>query len=254
MSINVKNLTINFSDGFIPVKNINFRINSKEIFCLIGESGSGKTLTGMGIMGMIDEIGGQIEGSVEFYGKNILKISEKEICKIRGNQIAMVFQDALAALNPLYKINFQLKEVLELHTNLDRISIKKRIKKMISLVKLDGCENVLEKYPHELSGGERQRVVIAMSLLCNPKLIIADEPTTALDVTVQSEILKLFLEIRDKLGTSILFITHDLGVVAEIGDRVAVMYDGEILEEKKVFEFFDNPETQYSKKLLSSRI
>lgn len=254
MIINIKTLNIKFKKSNFKINNLNLYIDKNEIFCLIGESGSGKSLTSLGIMGVIDKTENYISGEINFCGRNLLTLTEEELCKIRGNQIAMIFQDSLAALNPLFTIKHQLMEVLNIHTKLSVEDKVKRIKEVLNLVKLDSSEITLKKYPHELSGGQRQRVVIGMSLLCNPKLLIADEPTTALDVTIQKEILNLFLEIKNKIDTSILFITHDLGVVAEIADRVGVMYSGELIEQGNVFEFFDNPKTKYGKKLLETRV
>lgn len=242
------------STGIVKaVDGVNLRIHKDEILGLVGESGCGKSMTAYSIIRLVPSPPGRIvEGKVLFEGEDLLKKSEREMRRIRGGKISMIFQDPTSSLNPVYKVGEQIFESIKLHQNLDRKTIKKRTLEMMEAVRIPEPEIRSEAYPHQFSGGMRQRVLIAMAVSCNPTLILADEPTTALDVTIQAQILELLGELREKLRTSILFITHDLGVVAEICDRVAVMYCGKIVEYASVVTLFKNPAHPYTKGLLAA--
>ncbi|KZR58614.1 ABC transporter ATP-binding protein [Pseudobacillus badius] len=240
-------------NGTIPsVDGVSFTIDKGETTAIVGESGCGKSVTSYSIMRLVDSPGKIAGGEIIFEGKDITKISEKEMRSIRGNDISMIFQEPLTSLNPVVKIGRQLDETLILHQKLTKKEAKQRSIEMLNKVGIPRSEKIYGSYPHELSGGMRQRVMIAMALACNPKLLIADEPTTALDVTIQAQILKLMKALRDDFHTSILLITHDLGVVAEIADKVIVMYSGQVVEEADVFSLFENPKHPYTKGLLNS--
>lgn len=254
--LEIKNLKINFhtEDGTIPaIKGIDLKIDKGEILGLVGESGCGKSVTSLSVMRLIPTPPGQIvEGEIIFEGEDLLKKSDAEMRKIRGNNISMIFQEPMTSLNPVLTCGEQIAEAIKLHQGL---SHKESFKKSIELLELVGVpipEERIYEYPHQLSGGLRQRVMIAMALSCNPSLLIADEPTTALDVTIQAQILELLKRLKNELGMSILFITHDLGVVAETCERVAVMYAGNIVEEADVVSIFRNPTHPYTKGLLNS--
>ena len=204
------------------VKNISFQIKKNEIVGLIGGSGSGKSLTALTILNLLNKDKFKVTGEILFKGNDLLKISEKEMLKKRGAEISMIFQEPMSALNPTMKIGNQLYEVYKAHQNKSFLEITRRIKKLIKKVKLEGVENLFEKYPHEISGGQKQRVMIVMALACNPKLLIADEPTTALDVTVQKEIIDILKLLQKTEGLSILFISHDLKLVSKITDRLVI--------------------------------
>ncbi len=257
MVLEVKNLATTFktSSGSVhAVNNISFTLNKGEILGLVGESGSGKSVTALSIMRLLPEPSGQINsGEVLLNGKNLLKLSEKEMCKIRGNEISMIYQEPMAALNPVFTVGQQIGEIIKTHEGIKGKYLKQRVIELLQLVQMPNPRESFKKYPHELSGGRRQRIMIAMALSCSPKVLVADEPTTALDVTIQAEILDLLKDISNKLKTSIIFITHDLDVIAEIANKVAVMYAGKIVEECSVLEFFDNPYHPYSKGLMLSR-
>ncbi len=248
--LSVKDLSISLSQ---PQKdlttNVSFEIRSGEIFALVGESGSGKTISAMAIAGMYPQPNGyKSKGEISFYGNRVDGISDKEWCEIRGKDLTMIFQEPSAALNPLMKIGKQISEYKAYHEDFS----ESRVVELLKRVGFDKPDRILNSWPHELSGGMQQRIMIAMALLMKPKLLIADEPTTALDVTIQSQIMDLLIELQEEVGTSILFITHNLALVAQYADRLAVMKDGVIVEEKNVFEFFENPEHEYSKDLLAS--
>lgn len=254
--LDVKNLSVSFKNKGETVniiKNISFKVENGEVLCIVGESGSGKSVTGFSIMRLLNEDSTIINGNINLEEVDILGLSESEMQGIRGNKISMVYQEPMTALNPLLTIGKQISEGLIVHKNYSREKAYNKVRGLLELVKMPSDPITLKKYPHELSGGQRQRVVIAMALSCEPELIIADEPTTALDVTVQREILDLFLEIKEKTGTSIIFITHDLGVVAEVANRVMVLYGGDVLETANVEEFFREPKHPYSKGLIKSR-
>jgi peptide/nickel transport system ATP-binding protein len=252
--LDVRNLKIKFkSNENYTIDDINLKIENGAIISIVGESGSGKSLTSLAIMKLISK-NAQVEGEINFEYKNLLNLNEKEMCKIRGKDISMIFQEPMVALNPLFNVEYQIGEVIREHTNFKRMERRNIIIDLLEKVKIKNPNDVLKKYPHELSGGMRQRIMIAMAIALKPKLLIADEPTTALDVTVQKEILKLIKDISKEYNMSVIFITHDLDVVAEIADKVYVMYLGKIVEEAEVHEFFDNPKHPYSKGLLLSRL
>ncbi|RUL51577.1 ABC transporter ATP-binding protein [Lysinibacillus antri] len=242
-------------DGNIPaVDRINFNIKEGEILGIVGESGCGKSVTSLSIMGLVPSPPGKItSGEIILDGTDLTKLSEKQMRKIRGRDVAMIFQEPMTSLNPLYTIGNQLIEAILIHNKgWKKKQAEARAVEMMRLVGLPRAEALMKDYPHQLSGGMRQRVMIAMALLCNPKLLIADEPTTALDVTIQAQILKLMKELNTKFRTAVLLITHDLGVVAETCERVIVMYSGQIVEEAPVTTIFKNPQHPYTKGLIQS--
>ncbi|MFJ8235592.1 ABC transporter ATP-binding protein [Ureibacillus sp. NPDC094379] len=252
--LEVKNLKTSFhtEEGNVSAIDVSFQIKKGEILGIVGESGCGKSVTAQSILRLLDEKAVNYEGEVLLNDVNLLSLSKKKMQKIRGNDISMVFQDPLSSLNPAYTIGNQIIETIRAHK---KVSKKEAIEKSIELLRLVGIpapEARLYDYPHQLSGGMRQRVMIAIALACEPKLLIADEPTTALDVTIQAQIMELFLDINKKLDMSIMLITHDLGVVAEVCDRVIVMYLGQIIEEATVKELFTNPKHPYTKGLIQS--
>ncbi|MDF2536587.1 MAG: oligopeptide/dipeptide transporter ATPase [Bacillales bacterium] len=235
------------------IKDVAFKIKKGEILGLVGESGSGKSITSLSILGLLPSPPAVIEDSeILFHGINLIQASEKEMQKIRGNKISMIFQEPMTSLNPLYTIGNQLIESVQNHQSISKKDAKEICIHTLKTVGLARAEAMMNEYPHQLSGGMRQRVMIAMAMICQPEILIADEPTTALDVTIQSQILKLMKELNDKTETSILFITHDLGVVAEICDRVIVMYGGRIVEEGSVTDIFKSPQHPYTRGLLKS--
>lgn len=253
--VNIKNEKLSFFTPAGEVKALNgvsLQIKSGEVLGVVGESGSGKSVTAYSLMGLTAYPGKMIGGSIEFAGHVINNMTEKELCEIRGKEIAIIFQDSMTSLNPVYTIGNQIKEVLRLHSNKNRKQIREKSRELLELVGINDPEKRLKQYPHELSGGMRQRVMIAMALACEPKLLIADEPTTALDVTIQAQILELMVELKEKLGMAILMITHDLGIVANICDRIAVMYAGRVVEYGTVDDIFYNPKHEYTKGLLKS--
>lgn len=242
-------------DGNIPaVDHINFNIKEGEILGIVGESGCGKSVTSLSIMGLVPSPPGKVtSGEIILNGTDLTKLSEKQMRKIRGRDVAMIFQEPMTALNPLYTIGNQLIEAILIHNKgWKKKQAEARAIEMMQLVGLPRAEALMKDYPHQLSGGMRQRVMIAMALLCNPKLLIADEPTTALDVTIQAQILKLMKDLNNKFRTAVLLITHDLGVVAETCERVIVMYSGQIVEEAPVNTIFKNPQHPYTKGLIQS--
>ena len=231
---------------------VSFSMNEGEVLGIVGESGSGKSVTAYSIMGLTAYPGKLIGGTIYFNGHQIEKMSEKEMRKIRGNEVSIIFQDPMTSLNPVYTIGNQITEVIRLHTGKSKKEAYDRAKELLELVGIYEPTMRLKLYPHELSGGMRQRVMIAIALACEPKLLIADEPTTALDVTIQAQILELMQELRQKLGMSIIMITHDLGVVASMCERIAVMYAGHIVEYGTADEIFYEPKHEYTKGLINS--
>lgn len=251
--LSVNHLTTSFKingEYYPAVDDVSFNINKNEVLALVGESGSGKSATAFSLMKLHRHA--RVEGEVSFEGKDILKSSEKDMNKIRGGDFSMVFQDPMTALNPLMRIKDQIIETLTIHNTKEKNERKSYAIELLKRVGISRAEQVGEAYPHELSGGMRQRVVIAIAIANKPKLLIADEPTTALDVTIQAQILDLIRELKDDLGSGVLLITHDLGVVAEMADKVAVMYAGQIVEMAPVQELFKNPLHPYTRSLLNS--
>ena len=239
--------------GEVKARNgVSFSMNEGEVLGIVGESGSGKSVTAYSIMGLTAYPGKLIGGTIYFNGHQIEKMSEKEMRKIRGNEVSIIFQDPMTSLNPVYTIGNQITEVIRLHTGKSKKEAYDRAKELLELVGINEPTKRLKQYPHELSGGMRQRVMIAIALACEPKLLIADEPTTALDVTIQAQILELMQELRQKLGMSIIMITHDLGVVASMCERIAVMYAGHIVEYGTADEIFYEPKHEYTKGLINS--
>ncbi|WP_082337422.1 ABC transporter ATP-binding protein [Lysinibacillus sp. FJAT-14745] len=255
--LEIKGLKTTFftDDGQIPaVDDIDFSVHEGEILGIVGESGSGKSVTSLSIMGLIPSPPGKITGGeILLDGKNLVTLSDKQMQKIRGKDVAMIFQEPMTSLNPLFTIGDQLKEAILIHN--PKWSKKEVFARAIEIMKLVGlprAEELLKDYPHQLSGGMRQRVMIAMALVCDPKVLIADEPTTALDVTIQAQILQLMKDLNKRLHTAVLLITHDLGVVAETCERVIVMYAGQIVEEAPIQEIFVNPKHPYTQGLIKS--
>jgi len=254
--LEVKDLSVSFNtyNGEVQaVRGVSFDLNEGETLAIVGESGSGKSVTSSTLMGLLPKPAGIIKsGQILFQGEDLVKKSEKEMQKIRGKEISMVFQDPLSSLNPTMKIGNQIIEGLIKHQGMNRAEAKKKAIELLDQVGIPHPEIRVNQYPHQFSGGMRQRVVIAIALACNPKILIADEPTTALDVTIQAQILELMKEIQRDTKTSIIFITHDLGVVANVADRVAVMYAGKIVEIGTVDDVFYNPKHPYTWGLLGS--
>ena len=260
MSINkplleVKGLKTYFytEDGVVrAVDGVSFEVYPGEVLGLVGESGCGKSVTSLSIMRLISKPGRVDAGEILLDGENLLNLPEEEMIKVRGNRISMIFQQPQTALNPVFKVGDQLAEVLNVHQDLGKEAGWNRAVQLLKMVGVPDPERRAEAYPHELSGGMAQRVMIAMALACVPELLVADEPTTALDVTIQAQILDLMRDLRREMGTSVILITHDLGVVAEMADRVAVMYAGEIVEQTDVNSLFDEPLHPYTQGLIGS--
>ncbi|MBB6031530.1 oligopeptide transport system ATP-binding protein [Borreliella spielmanii] len=254
--LEIKNLAIDFRlkhTTIHPVSNVNLSVKRGEIRAIVGESGSGKSVTSMAILKLLPELTTVYKsGEILFENQDLLKLSEKELLKIRGNKISMIFQDPMTSLNPFLRISTQLEETIILHQRLGKKEAKEKAIEMLKTVGVVNAEERIKHFPHQFSGGMRQRVMIAMALSCHPSLLIADEPTTALDVTIQEQILLLIKNLSKKFNTSTIFITHDLAVVAEICDTVSVMYQGKIVEEGTVEEIFNNPKHPYTIGLLKS--
>ncbi|GGP10286.1 ABC transporter ATP-binding protein [Oceanobacillus neutriphilus] len=235
------------------VRGVSFAVNKGEIVGIVGESGCGKSVTSLSIMRLLKGTSGTIQdGEVRFHDQNLLDLSEQKMRKIRGNSMSMIFQDPMTSLNPVLKIGRQLMQGIMLHLKYPKEKARKYAVSMLESVGIPRAESIMNEYPHQLSGGMNQRVMIAMAMSCNPELLIADEPTTALDVTIQAQILELMKELREKQNTTILMITHDLGVVSEVCDRVIVMYAGRVVEEGKTAEVFENPKHPYTEGLIKS--
>lgn len=254
--LSVHQLSIDFhtkNETVHAVKNISFVLNKGETLGIVGESGSGKSVTSLSIMRLISNPGKISSGSINFNGQDLIKASEDEMRSIRGSKIAMIFQEPMTSLNPVMRCGQQVAEALILHKKLSKSEARLKTLELFREVKLPRPEQIFDSYPHQISGGQKQRVMIAMALSCNPEILIADEPTTALDVTVQKSILELLKQLQEKYNMSIIFITHDLGVIAEVADRVLVMYQGEVVEEAKVKDIFKNAKHPYTKGLIACR-
>ncbi|MFO7295220.1 MAG: ABC transporter ATP-binding protein [Clostridia bacterium] len=261
MSLTEQILTINdlavyfyMDTRIVPaVDGVSFSVSRGETLGLVGESGCGKSVTALSIMRLLPSPPAKIErGEIWFKGENILDKTNEEMRKIRGNDISMIFQEPMTSLNPVLTIGYQLSEVIIQHQNVSKKEALERAIEMLRMVKIPLPEKRIKQYPHQLSGGMRQRVMIAMALACNPELLIADEPTTALDVTIEAQILELINELKERFGSSVIMITHDLGVVAETADKVAVMYAGRIVEYADVYSIFNNPKHPYTRGLLEA--
>ena len=253
--LEMKDLSISFYNktGEIQaVRGISYTLHKGEVLGIVGESGSGKSVSSHGILRLTPDTGKVKQGEILFHGKDVLKMSKKELQELRGNKIAMIFQDPMTSLDPLFTVEYQLNESLKKHTDLDGNGRRLRMIHLLELVGINQPERRLKQYPYEFSGGMRQRVMIAMALSCDPELLIADEPTTALDVTIQAQIVELLKELKDKLGMAIIFITHDLGVVSEICDKIIVMYAGKIVEEGTSRQIFYQRCHPYTEGLLAS--
>ncbi|WP_211289855.1 ABC transporter ATP-binding protein [Sporomusa silvacetica] len=240
--------------GVIPaVDDVSFTVKKGRIVGIVGESGCGKSMTALSLMGLVPAPSGKIvAGSIVLDGKNLVNLTEKEMCQVRGNEMSMIFQEPMTSLNPVYTVGKQVMEAAILHQQLGKAEAKEKALEMFKLVGIPEPQKRLDTYPHQLSGGLRQRVMIAMALCCRPKLLIADEPTTALDVTVQAQILQLMKKLQAELDSAIVLITHDMGVVAEVCDDVTIMYAGKIVEQANVFELFDNCLHPYTAGLLKA--
>jgi peptide/nickel transport system ATP-binding protein len=253
--LEVENLQTHFRtpDGVNrAVDGVSFHVQEGETLAVVGESGCGKSVTANSILRLIPEPPGRIAGAIRFQGTNLMTLPESAMRDIRGNDISMIFQEPMTSLNPVLSIGLQLAETLRLHQGLDSQAAEKRAIEMLSLVGISEPRRRLREYPHQLSGGMRQRVMIAMALACNPKLLIADEPTTALDMTIQAQILDLMRDLKRRVGAAIILITHDLGVVAEVAERVMVMYAGRKVEEAPVAKLFRSPRHPYTRGLLGA--
>ncbi len=255
--LEVRDLRTHFftEDGVVPaVDGVDFTLKPGQTLGIVGESGCGKSITSMSIMRLIPNPPGKIVGGeIIFDQKDLLNLSDAEMRRIRGNDISMIFQEPMTSLNPIFTIGSQIMEAIMLHQKLDKNAAREKCIEMLKLVGIPRADEVVDDYPHQFSGGMRQRVMIAMALSCNPKLLIADEPTTALDVTIQAQILELMKELKEKLNTAIMLITHDLGVVAEMADHIIVMYAGKVVEEGSAEEIFGDPKHPYTIGLLNSK-
>ncbi|OQY26897.1 MAG: methionine ABC transporter ATP-binding protein [Anaerolineaceae bacterium 4572_5.1] len=253
--LEVRNLKTYFftDDGVVKaVDGVDFEVYEGEVLGLVGESGCGKSVTSFSVLQLIDDPGRIVDGEIYFKGKDLLKLSEAEMVKMRGNLISMIFQQPQSSLNPVFTVGAQIAEVFEIHKDIKKKEAWDEAVKLLKLVGIPDAEKKAKSYPHEMSGGQAQRVMIAMALALKPKLLIADEPTTALDVTIQAQILDLIIGLRDKMETSVILITHDLGLIAESADRVAVMYAGQIIEQADIETIFETPMHPYTKGLIAS--
>ncbi|WP_099354212.1 ABC transporter ATP-binding protein [Fredinandcohnia onubensis] len=254
--LEVKNLKTYFykKKTVIPaVDGVDLKINKGETLAIVGESGSGKSITSLSIMKLVPSPAGKIvEGEIILDGRNLVDLSEAEMCKVRGNDISMIFQEPMTSLNPVLTVGEQITEVLMYHQKMSKAESTKKAIEMLELVGFSRAAELINEFPHRLSGGMRQRVMIAIAMSCNPKLLIADEPTTALDVTIQAQILDLMKDLSHKFDTSILLITHDLGVVSEVADKIVVMYGGQVVEQSPVDDLFDEPLHPYTVGLMNS--
>lgn len=253
--LDIEDLHVSFFTQAGEVKSVNgvsYQLANGEVLGIVGESGSGKSVSAYTLMGIVADPGRIVGGHIDFNGHKVETMKEKEFQKMRGSEVSIIFQDPMTSLNPVYTIGNQLTEMLKLHTNKSKEERRARAIELLQMVGVNEPEKRLKQYPHEFSGGMRQRVMIAMALACEPKLLIADEPTTALDVTIQAQILELMVELKNKIDMSVILITHDLGVVSDVCDRIAVMYAGKIVEIGTTDEIFYNPSHQYTVGLLRS--
>ena len=254
--LEIKNLNVCFQteNGLVhALRNVSFEVRQGEVLALVGESGCGKSVTALSVMGLLPQPQGIISGgSIHFQGRDLVPLPRKELRKYTGNEISMIFQEPMTSLNPVYTVGYQICEAIRQHSSISKKAVRDHTIEMLDKVGIAEAGKRFDAYPHQLSGGMRQRVMIAMALSCNPRLLIADEPTTALDVTIQAQILELMLELNQSIGMSMIMITHDLGVVAEIAERVAVMYAGRIVETSQVVPLFTNPSHPYTWGLLGS--
>ncbi|WP_219212396.1 ABC transporter ATP-binding protein [Variovorax boronicumulans] len=253
--LEVEDLRVHFRtpDGVNrAVDGVSFHVNEGETLAIVGESGCGKSVTSMSLLRLLPEPPAKVAGRIRFMNRDLLALNDAELRAVRGNEISMIFQEPMTSLNPVLTVGFQIAETLRLHQKLDQRAAAKRATEMLQLVGIPAPERRLHEYPHQLSGGMRQRVMIAMALACNPKLLIADEPTTALDVTIQAQILDLMAELKHRTGAAIVLITHDLGVVADVAERVMVMYAGRKVEEAPVDMLLANPRHPYTRGLLAA--
>lgn len=254
--ITINNLSISFFSDFKEnrvVEGVSFDLNTNEILGIVGESGSGKSVSSLAILGLLPKKNCEISGSILFEDKELLECSEKDFRNIRGNKISMIFQEPMSSLNPSLTCGFQVQEIILNHFNVSKGEAKNQVIELFEKVKLPRTETIFNQYPHQISGGQKQRVMIAMAIACKPKVLIADEPTTALDVTVQKEIIQLLKELQSETGMSIIFISHDLALVSEIADKVVVMYQGKIVEQGSAIAVFKNPKELYTKALINSK-
>jgi len=254
--LEVKDLQTHFftDKGVVKaVDGVSFDIKAGKTLCVVGESGCGKSVTSMSVMGLVSKPGKILEGSsIKYMGTELTAMSDAEYRSVRGNEISMIFQEPMTSLNPVFKIGFQISEVLMLHKNMTADEAEQKSIELLNMVGLSRTEEMVNEYPHQLSGGMRQRVMIAMALACEPKVLVADEPTTALDVTIQAQILELMNDLKTKTNTAIMMITHDLGVVAEMADHVVVMYAGKVVEEADVVTLYAKPRHPYTVGLINS--
>ncbi|MEK3725609.1 ABC transporter ATP-binding protein [Paenibacillus sp. FSL H8-0034] len=254
--LSVENLKTYFIKGEVEVHavdGIDLTIYPKQIVCIVGESGCGKSMTSLSIMGLVPKPHGRVvNGQIWFGGQNLLGLTENQLSSIRGNDISMIFQEPMTSLNPVLTIGDQMTEVLLRHRNISKQQALEKVIEMLEFVGVARAKDIVKEYPHQFSGGMRQRVMIGMAMICEPKLLIADEPTTALDVTIQAQVLDLMKRMRDEFETSVMMITHDLGVVAEIADQVVVMYAGQVVESASADHLFEDPLHPYSRALLKS--
>jgi len=250
--LSIENLTVAFGQSRV-VENLSFTVEAGQTVAVVGESGSGKSMTSLSIMRLTDNLGAHFEsGKILFEGRDLAKASQREMRSIRGNEIAMIFQEPMTSLNPVFTVGDQISEAILLHENISRSAARAKVRELLEMVRLPDAANLMNRYPHQLSGGMRQRAMIAMALACRPKLLIADEPTTALDVTIQAQILNIMRDLKSELGMGMIFITHDMGVVAEMADHVVVMWKGKKVEEGPVREIFADPQHPYTRTLLSA--
>jgi oligopeptide/dipeptide ABC transporter ATP-binding protein len=254
--LEIKDLDVRFQteNGLVhALRNVSFEVRQGEVLALVGESGCGKSVTALSVMGLLPQPQGIISGgSIHFQGRDLVRLPRKELRKYTGNEISMIFQEPMTSLNPVYTVGYQICEAIRQHSRISKKAVRDHTIEMLDKVGIAEAGKRFNAYPHQLSGGMRQRVMIAMALSCNPRLLIADEPTTALDVTIQAQILELMIELNQRIGMSMIMITHDLGVVAEIAERVAVMYAGRIVETSQVVPLFTNPSHPYTWGLLGS--